>query len=89
MPPSGSASCPILSRFLRFRADSVAALVGELAMHVRHIGRKVSLDLFSPCLARLVGQDYGLLKRYCDWAKQMTYRLAQGPAGLRLEVFRP
>jgi hypothetical protein len=77
---------PILSRFLRFRADSVAALVAELAMHVRHIGRKVSLDLFSPCLAPLVGQDYGRLKRHCDWAKPMTYRLAQGPAGLRLEI---
>ena len=46
----------------------------------------MSLDLFSPCLASLVGQDYGRLKRHCDWAKPMTYRLAQGPAGLRLEI---
>ena len=50
------------------------------------MGRKVSLDLFSPCLAGLVGQDYARLKRHCDWAKPMTYRLAQGPAGLRLEI---
>ena len=50
------------------------------------MGRKVSLDLFSPCLASLVGQDYERLKRQCDWAKPMTYRLAQGPAGLRLEI---
>jgi hypothetical protein len=80
------AGSPILSRFLRFRADSVAALVAELADDARRMGRKVSLDLFSPCLAPLVGQDYRRLKRHCDWAKPMTYRLAQGPAGLRLEV---
>jgi len=80
------AASPILLRFLRFRADSVAALVDELAEQARGRGRKVSLDLFSPCLAELVGQRYGSLKRRCDWAKPMTYRLAQGPAGLRLEI---
>jgi hypothetical protein len=77
---------PVLSHFVRFRADSVAALVAELAEEARRMGRKVSLDLFSPCLAPLVGQDYGCLKRHCDWAKPMTYRLSQGPAGLRLEI---
>jgi hypothetical protein len=79
-------SSRILSRFLRFRADSVAALVAELAEQARRMRRKVSLDLFSPCLASLVGQDYERLKQHCDWAKPMTYRLAQGPAGLRLEI---
>ena len=76
----------ILSRFLRFRADSVTVLVAELAEEARRLGRKVSLDLFSPCLAPLVGQDYERLKRHCDWVKPMTYRLAKGPAGLRLEI---
>jgi hypothetical protein len=76
----------ILSRFLGFRAESVAALVAELAEQARRMGRRVSLDLFSPCLAFLVGQDYRRLKQHCDWAKPMTYRLAQGPAGLRLEI---
>jgi hypothetical protein len=77
---------PILSHFLRFRADSIAALVAELADQARRMGRKVSLDLFSPCLAPLVGKDYARFKPHCDWAKPMTYRLAQGPAGLRLEI---
>lgn len=76
----------VLSRFLRFRTDSIAALVAELADEARRMGRTVSLDLFSPCLAPLVGQDYERLKRHCDWAKPMTYRLANGPAGLRLEI---
>ena len=80
------AGSPILSHFLRFRADSVAALVAGLAEQARRMGRKVSLDLFSPCLAPLVGQDYRVLKQHCDWAKPMTYRLALGPAGLRLEI---
>jgi hypothetical protein len=77
---------PVLSRFLRFRADSVTALVATLAEDARRMGRKVSLDLFSPCLASLTGQDYRRLKQHCDWAKPMTYRLARGPAGLRLEI---
>jgi hypothetical protein len=45
------AGSPILSHFLRFRADRVAALVAELAENARRMRRKVSLDLFSPCLA--------------------------------------
>ncbi|MBV9289086.1 MAG: hypothetical protein JO288_14940 [Hyphomicrobiales bacterium] len=80
------AASPVLSRFQRFRADSVASLVAELADEAQRMGRNVSLDLFSPCLASLAGQDYARLKRHCDWAKPMTYRLAQGPAGLRLEI---
>jgi hypothetical protein len=76
----------VLSRFLRFRADSIAALVAELAEEARCIRRTVSLDLFSPCLAPLVGQDYERLKPHSDWVKPMTYRLVKGPAGLRLEI---
>ena len=81
-----AATHPLLARFLAFRTDSVARLVGELADECRRLGRSVSLDLFSPSLAPLVGQDYQRLKGCCDWAKPMTYRLARGPAGLRLEI---
>ena len=38
----------------------------------------VALDLFSPGLAPLVGQDYRALSRLCVWAKPMTYRVALG-----------
>jgi hypothetical protein len=81
-----AASHPLIARFLAFRSDSIAHLVGKLADECRRLGRSVSLDLFSPSLAPLVGQDYQRLKGYCDWAKPMTYRLARGPAGLRLEI---
>jgi hypothetical protein len=77
---------PLLGRFLAFRAASVARLVGGLAGECRRLKRSVFLDLFSPSLAPLVGQDYQRLKGCCDWAKPMTYRLARGPAGLRLEI---
>jgi hypothetical protein len=79
-------SNPLIARFLAFRAESVASLAEQLADEARGMERAVSLDLFSPSLARLVGQDYRRLKKCCDWAKPMTYRLAQGPAGLRLEI---
>jgi hypothetical protein len=77
---------PLLSRFLRFRADSVTSLVARIADEVGAMGRKVSLDLFSPSLAPIVGQDYRRLSQHCAWAKPMTYRVALGPAGLRLEI---
>jgi hypothetical protein len=57
-----------LSRFLSFRADSVARLAAELAEEARRLGRKVSLDLFSPCLAPLVGQSY---RRHCHAATDL------------------
>ena len=77
---------PLLERFMKFRCDSVTGLVAELAGEARRLGRTVSLDLFSPSLAPLVGQDYRGLSRHCSWAKPMTYRSALGPAGLRLEI---
>ncbi len=80
------AANPSLSAFLRFRRDSITKLIAEAHNEASHRGRKVSLDLFSPGLAPLVGQDYPALSRYAVWAKPMTYRVAMGPAGLRLEI---
>ena len=77
---------PLLSRFLRFRADSVTSLVARIADDVGALGRTVSLDLFSPFLAPIVGQSYRRLSQHCAWAKPMTYRTALGPASLRLEI---
>ena len=94
-PSGGSARCsPATPSFRASSAFAPTAFMpfrssAELAEEARHTGRKVSLDLFSPCLAAaLVGQDYRFRskQRTADWAKPMTYRLAQGPAGLRLEI---
>ncbi len=81
-----AAANPLLARFVRLRMDSVTRLVAEAAAEAERLGRSVALDLFSPGLASLVGQDYRALSRQCIWAKPMTYRLALGPAGLRLEI---
>lgn len=81
-----AAANPLLARFLRFRMDSVTRLVAEAQAEASRLGRQVALDLFSPGLASLVGQDYPALSRHCAWAKPMTYRVALGPAGLRLEI---
>src|SRR5262249_13601933 len=68
----------LLGRFLSFRSESIARLVADAHAEASRLGRKVSLDLFSPGLAPLVGQDYGALTRYAAWAKPMTYRAALG-----------
>jgi hypothetical protein len=81
-----AAANPLLSRFLRFRTDSVTRMVAAAREEASRLDRRVALDLFSPCLAQLVGQDYRLLSQLCVWAKPMTYRVALGPAGLRLEI---
>jgi hypothetical protein len=69
-----------------FRERSILAAVqrfSELA-HERRL--EVGLDLFSPSLASVVGQDYAGLSRLCDWMKPMLYCRAVGPAGLPLEI---
>ena len=80
------AGSPILSRFLRFRADSVdrargGARRGSAAHGAEGIARPV---LALPCPPGRPGLPAP--KQHCDWAKPMTYRLALGPAGLRLEI---
>jgi hypothetical protein len=77
---------PVLRRFVRFRADSVTALVNAAQNTVANRGRALALDLFSPGLALLVGQDYPALARYAAWGKPMTYPITRAPAGLRLEA---
>jgi hypothetical protein len=76
----------LIGRFLAFRTASISALIGEVAQMLERMGRRLALDLFSPALAPLVGQSYAELTPLSAWIKPMTYRVAKGPAGLRLEV---
>ncbi len=69
-----------------FRSRSITDAVRRFAAHARSGGLTVGLDLFSPSLAGLVAQDYGELSGLADWIKPMIYRLANGPAGLPLEI---
>ena len=76
----------MVRRALRFRAQSVTRLVEEIRALTDRQGRQLALDLFSPGLAYLVGQDYAALAGLAAWVKPMSYRYANGPAGLRLEI---
>jgi len=76
----------LLARFVRFRCESITGLVRAAYEEASRHGRKVALDLFVPGMAPIVGQDYPTLAEYCAWAKPMSYRTAQGPASLRLEI---
>ncbi len=81
-----SAEQDLLEQFLGFRARSITRLVEEILELTSQLGVELSLDLFSPGLAYLVGQDYAALSRLAAWVKPMVYRYANGPAGLRLEI---
>jgi hypothetical protein len=74
-----------LVEWARDREHRIALVVRYFAESFRKEGLVVGLDLFSPSIAPLVGQDYGKLSVYCDWIKPMTYCRAIGPAGLPLE----
>jgi hypothetical protein len=61
-------------------------MVAEAGAVAAEAGRRVALDLFTPALAPLVGQDYPALGGLAEWGKPMTYRITAAPAGLRLEL---
>ena len=75
-----------LEELAAFRVRSVTGAARPFISCARSHGLEVGLDLFSPSLAPLVGQDYMTLSHLCDWIKPMTYCHAVGPAGLPLEI---
>ncbi len=77
---------PPMRGFLDFRSRSVSRVVETFASFARGKGKKVGLDLFSPSLAGLVSQEYGLLSGAADWIKPMLYCHTNGPAGVPLEL---
>ncbi len=80
------ASHPVLQEFVRFRCDSITRVTARVRAMTARLGKKLALDVFSPGLAPLVGQDYVALKPYAEWVKPMIYRFAKGPVGLCLEL---
>ena len=66
--------------------QSITSFVQRAADLIHSAGLAVGLDVFSPALARMVGQDLGSLDVYVDWTKPMTYAHTLGPAGLPYEL---
>jgi hypothetical protein len=77
---------PILQEFINFRTMSVNQVVAEINDLVKKLNKKMSLDVFSPSLAPLVGQDFGYMATLAEWVKPMIYRFGNGPSSLRSEI---
>ncbi len=77
-----------LLQWLRYRADVVCDMVGEVRAVLRAVAPESRLGayVFTPSLAPLVGQDYGRLEATLDVISPMIYRLGDGPACLAPEV---
>ncbi|MCD6290871.1 MAG: hypothetical protein J7M34_10250 [Anaerolineae bacterium] len=77
-----------LRLLLDFRQRSVGRFVQMVAEFISARGLTVGLDVFSPSLARMVGQDLTALGANGAWVKIMSYPHALGPAGLPFELLR-
>ncbi len=75
-----------IQKFIEERMKLITDKVERLNRIIRSRDRAMALDLFTPGLARAVGQDYSALSRLADWVKTMTYAMAWGPAGIPLEL---
>lgn len=80
-----------IDRFLRWRASVIVRAVDRAVEHVadqRHGSRRhrIALDIFSPSLAWMVGQDLPSLAPQAEWMKAMVYSTVHAPAGLPFEL---
>jgi|GEM_PF-7003714 len=75
-----------ISNFLKFRNHSINCFVKNVEQLVKERGRRLGLDIFSPSLSWLVGQDYSILKNNCSWMKPMIYCSGLGPACIPTET---
>ena len=75
-----------LADFLDWRAATVTRVVERLGAGLREAGLRAALDVFTPALARSVGQDLAALGPLGEWSKSMTYFEALGPASMPFEL---
>lgn len=77
---------PILYKFINFRMASINRVLMEIHSLLQKAGKNLALDVFSPSLAPLVGQDFEFMARLAAWVKPMIYRFGHGPSSLRSEI---
>jgi hypothetical protein len=82
----GSPAGGVLAEFLAWRSLRVTSVVGQLVDGLHRAGLRSALDVFTPALARSVGQDLAMLADSASWAKSMTYFDALGPAAMPFEL---
>jgi hypothetical protein len=84
----GGPAPELIDRFLRWRALAVGTAVERSITAARQDRRalRFALDVFSPTLARMVGQDLATLAPRAEWTKAMIYSTVHAPAGLPYEL---
>ena len=75
-----------IAEYLEIRMGLITEIVKRAATYFKQQGLEVGLDLFTPFLAPLVGQDYREVSRYADFVKPMVYRCTYTPAGIDYEL---
>jgi hypothetical protein len=79
----GAGGPRFIDRFLRWRVSVILQAVERASDTAR---TRIGLDVFSPGLARMVGQDIRRLARRAEWTKAMTYSTVHAPAGMPYEL---
>lgn len=75
-----------IEKYFNVRTKLITETVRQLTGYFKSLGLKTGLDLFAPCIALFVGQDYRELSRYADFVKPMLYRYTDTPAGMAYEL---
>ncbi len=74
--------------FMRFRSQSITKILQEVVAEIKKENLEVGLDVFSPSLAYMVGQDLSKITLFADWTKVMSYAHTLGPAGIPYELLQ-
>ena len=75
-----------LEEFINYRFQKIEAIVDNFSSFIKYRGLKVGINLLSPSICEISGQNYSKLSLYSDWIKSMIYCFANGPAGIPLEI---
>lgn len=76
-----------LTDFSDFRQKSVTDLSAAYAKIARGNGQSFAIDLLSPALASLGGNNYAELGKLSDWVKPRIYWRVFGPSSIPLECY--
>lgn len=77
---------PDVTRFYQAKMAIITRAVRRIATTFRAEGLAVGLDVFTPSLAPMVGQDLRALGEIADFLKPMLYCITQAPAGIPFEA---
>lgn len=75
----------VASAYFKAKGHIVSNAVASIADSFHSRGLEVGMDLYAPCMAPFVGQDYEILAQNADFIKPMLYRQTFAPAGMGFE----